>query len=210
MTTRGKISRAGLALALAAVLGACGGDDDAADGAAPDASSDAADVDDTDGDVGDSEAADVGDEVAADGSSGINLTHSGGTATVTLDGYGTYEFATVDGAINVCTNLFGSFQVALPMVDETGAHVDGSEINMELIEPGSGADTQGENTPALEIIVPEGNFAAGDSGLASIMEIDTPALELTPSSKLTASGTVTVLDMFERTTVEATIDVSCE
>lgn len=199
----------GVSALMFVTLVGCGGDDTADDEAAPDdASADAADAIDQDP-TGEADADVDSDDDGSSGSDGFDLTHSSGSATVMIDGT-TYEFGAVDGSINVCTNVFGSFQVALPLLDDTGAAIDGSKITLELIEPGSEAAKYGENMTSAEVAVPEGVFIAGDGGFASVGGVEPPPIDVVPGES-SASGTLTMIPLYGGDgPVEVEFTVQCD
>lgn len=197
----------------ALVLTGCGGDDDA-DGAAaigaPDDPADGAalEVDDTDTDT------DTGDEGALGAAADIvEQAEDGGfgrgTATVDLNGT-TYEYAAVDGAITVCTELFGTFQVLLPLIDSaTGEMIDGPELNLLVLQ--EGAD-HGDETPDLYIdvgTVDAGQWFAGESFFADLAGIDPEPIDVRADGLSFAATVPLTLSYDTNTTADAQIEVSC-
>ncbi|HWL42492.1 MAG TPA: hypothetical protein VNQ73_06070 [Ilumatobacter sp.] len=185
-----RLAPAVLTLGLLAV--ACGGDDDTGNRpdppvvepvvTTPTGLADAADA-----------ARDIIDRAVAD-------TPDDARATVVVDGT-TYEFRPLipgpdDDFYSFCTVIAGSLQGGMQLVDDTGARVEGGELEFILLEPGGAYAATGD--PAeLMIVLPEYD------GIGFTDEqIDAPA------SGRRAAGTFTVSNHLGDA-LTGTIDASC-
>lgn len=187
-----------------ASLAACGGSSDGGTADDPPAAAERDDGNDgDDGDDGGTTGVIDGDTVEAAqnlAQQAIDETSADARATVVIDGV-TYEFRALqpgpdDYFFSFCSTVAGSLQGGMQLVDDSGARIEGGELEFVFLEPGGLYEGTGD--PAeLSIYVQE----LGPAGFTEV-EINAPA------SGRSASGTFVVDDHLGNT-LSGTIDASC-